>query len=129
MSELLRGIRILVAEDTAEIRDVFALLLKTEGAHVITAATGTEAIELAACHHFDVILTDLGLPDLPGDVVIRYVVDTARHRPWVVVVTGYDEPYIGRARQAGADVVLTKPITWDWVLDRLDTLVGHRRAA
>ena len=47
-------------------------------------------------------LTDLGLPDIPGDMVIRYVVAAARHRPWIVVVTGYDEPFIDRARQAGA---------------------------
>jgi hypothetical protein len=35
------------------------------------------------------------------------------------VVTGYDEPFIGRARQAGADVVLTKPLSWSALLDRL----------
>jgi hypothetical protein len=44
-------------------------------------------------------------------------------------MTGYGEPFIGRARQPGADVILTKPIVWEWLLDRLDTLVGRQRAA
>jgi two-component system, chemotaxis family, CheB/CheR fusion protein len=115
----LRGARVLLVEDAKDIRDVFALLLTAEGAEVSATGSGREAIELATRGDFDVLLTDLGLPDIPGDVVIRHVVATARRRPWVVVVTGYDEPFIGRAREAGADVVLTKPLSWSALLDRL----------
>ena len=129
MHRLRQGTRILLVEDIADVRDMFALLLKAEGADVITAATGREAIKAVGRHDFDVVITDLGLPDITGDVVIRYVIAAARHRPWIVVVTGYDEPFISRARQAGADVVLTKPIIWEWVLDQLDTLIGRQRAA
>jgi CheY-like chemotaxis protein len=110
---------VLLVEDAKDIRDVFALLLTAEGAEVAATGSGRDAIELATQGDFDVLLTDLGLPDVPGDVVIRQVVATARRRPWVVVVTGYDEPFISRARQAGADVVLTKPLSWSLLLDRL----------
>jgi CheY-like chemotaxis protein len=115
----LRGARVLLVEDAKDIREVFTLLLEAEGATVTATGGGREAVELAAEHDFDVLLSDLGLPDIPGDMVIRHVVATARRRPWVVVVTGYDEPFIGRAREAGADVVLTKPIAWSQLLDRL----------
>jgi len=115
----LRQARVLLVEDARDIREVFSLLLEAEGARVTATGTGREAVELAAREEFDVLLTDLGLPDIPGDIVIRQVVATARKRPWVVVVTGYDEPFIGRARQAGADVVLTKPIAWAQLLVRL----------
>lgn len=115
----LRGARVLLVEDATDIRDVFTLLLAAEGAEVTATGSGREAVELAAQRDFDVLLTDLGLPDIPGDMVIRHVVATARRRPWVVVVTGYDEPCISRARQAGADVVLTKPLAWSALLDRL----------
>jgi two-component system CheB/CheR fusion protein len=115
----LRGARVLLVEDAKDIREVFTLLLQAEGAVVTSTGTGREAVELAAQEEFDVLLTDLGLPDIPGDMVIRHVVGTARRRPWVVVVTGYDEPFVGRARQAGADVILTKPIAWAQLLDRL----------
>jgi two-component system, chemotaxis family, CheB/CheR fusion protein len=115
----LRNARVLLVEDARDIREVFTLLLEAEGARVTATGTGREAVELAARDEFDVLLTDLGLPDIPGDMVIRHVVATARRRPWVVVVTGYDEPFIGRARTAGANVVLTKPIAWAELLDRL----------
>jgi CheY-like chemotaxis protein len=115
----LRRARVLLVEDARDIREVFTLLLEAEGANVTATGTGREAVELAAREDFDVLLTDLGLPDIPGDMVIRHVVATARRRPWVVVVTGYDEPFISKARQAGADVVLTKPIAWAQLLDRL----------
>ena len=109
----------MLAEDARDIRDVFTLLLQAEGAEVTATGSGREAAELGARGDFDVLLTDLGLPDIPGDLVIRHVAATAQRRPWVVVVTGYDEPFISRAREAGADVVLTKPITWSQLLDRL----------
>jgi CheY-like chemotaxis protein len=115
----LGGLKVLIVEDAKDIRDVFALLLSAEGAEVVATSTGREAIEAAAGREFDVLLTDLGLPDVPGDVVIRQVIATARRRPWVVVVTGYDEPFIGRAREAGADVILTKPLAWSALLDRI----------
>jgi CheY-like chemotaxis protein len=115
----LRQARVLLVEDARDIREVFTLLLEAEGARVTATGTGREAVELAAREDFDIVLTDLGLPDIPGDIVIRQVVATARRRPRIVVVTGYDEPFIGRARQAGADVVLTKPIAWAELLDRL----------
>jgi two-component system CheB/CheR fusion protein len=115
----LRGAKVLLAEDARDIRDVFTLLLQAEGAEVTATGSGREAAELGARGDFDVLLTDLGLPDIPGDLVIRHVTATARRRPWIVVVTGYDEPFISRAREAGADVVLTKPITWSVLLDRL----------
>lgn len=129
MAGPLRGMRVLLVEDSADIRDAFALLLKAEGAQVITSATGREAIDVARHHDLDVLFTDLGLPDFPGDVVIRYIVAAARQRPWIVVITGYGEPFVGRARKAGADLILTKPIVWEWMIDRLDTLIGRHRAA
>ncbi len=109
----------MLVEDAKDIRDVFTMLLEVEGAEVAATGSGREAVELSAQSAFDVLLTDLGLPDLPGDIVIRRVLASARRRPWVVVVTGYEEPFIGRARAAGADVVLTKPIAWSTLLERL----------
>jgi two-component system CheB/CheR fusion protein len=115
----LRGTKVLLVEDAQDIRDVFRLLLEAEGAEVTATGSGREATELGARGDFDVLLTDLGLPDVPGDAVIRHVVATAPRRPWIVVVTGYQEPFIARAREAGADVVLTKPIAWSALVERL----------
>ncbi len=107
-----KPLRVLLVEDSPDIREAFTLLLRAEGVDVVATASGTEATEQAATDDFDVMLTDLGLPDIPGDVVIRRVLAGARRRPRVIVVTGYDEPFVSRARQAGADVVFNKPIVW-----------------
>jgi CheY-like chemotaxis protein len=113
----LEGLQVLVVEDATDIRDVFVVLLRAEGADVIATGSGREAAELARQRHFDVVLSDLGLPDIPGDVLIRQIRAASKGRTRVVVVTGYGEPYVSRARQAGADVVFTKPVEWRRILD------------
>jgi two-component system CheB/CheR fusion protein len=113
----LEGTRILVVEDAADIRDVFTVLLRAEGADVTATGSGREAAELATEQAFDIVLSDLGLPDIPGDVLIRQILAASRGRTRVIVVTGYGEPYVTRARQAGADVVFTKPVEWTRILD------------
>jgi CheY-like chemotaxis protein len=105
-------LRVLLVEDAQDIREVFTLLLRAEGADVVSTGSGREAVELAAHHDFDIVMTDLGLPDIPGDAVIRRVLATARRRPRIIVVTGYDEPFVSRAKQPGADAVFNKPIVW-----------------
>jgi len=118
----LSGLRILIVEDAADIREVFAILLRAEGAHVVPAANGREALEALAHQTFDVIMSDLGLPDVQGDALIRQMLATARNRVRVVVITGYGEPYLTRARQAGAEVVFIKPVEWTRVLDYLSRI-------
>ena len=116
----LQGRRILLVEDAPDIREVFTVLLRVEGAEVVATGSGREAVDLADRGDFDVVLSDLGLPDMPGDVLIRQILSTTRRRARVIVVTGYGEPYLTRARQAGADVVFTKPVEWAQVLESLD---------
>ena len=94
----LRGLRILVIEDAQDIREVFTLLLRAEGADVDSAANGREATELVAQQRFDVVLSDLGLPDIPGDVLIRELRARSGRATRVMVVTGYGEPFLTRAR-------------------------------
>jgi CheY-like chemotaxis protein len=116
----LRGLRILVIEDAQDIREVFTLLLRAEGADVDSAANGREATELVAQQRFHVVLSDLGLPDIPGDVLIRELRARSGHATRVMVVTGYGEPFLTRARQAGADVVFTKPVEWSRILEYIE---------
>jgi two-component system, chemotaxis family, CheB/CheR fusion protein len=116
----LRGLRVLVIEDAQDIREVFTLLLRAEGADVESASNGREATELIAQQQFDVVLSDLGLPDIPGDVLIRELRSRSARGTRVLVVTGYGEPFLSRARQAGADVVFTKPVEWSRILEYLE---------
>jgi CheY-like chemotaxis protein len=112
--------RILLVEDAPDIREVFTVLLRVEGAEVTATGSGREAVDLSRHHDFDVVLSDLGLPDIAGDALIRQILSTARRRVRVIVVTGYGEPYLSRARQAGAEVVFTKPVEWTRILEALE---------
>lgn len=117
----LNGLRVLLVEDSVDIRDVFTILLRAEGAEVTATGSGREAADLAGRREFDVVLSDLGLPDMPGDVLIRHIASASkRRRTRILVVTGYGEPYISRARQAGAHVVFTKPVEWTRILAALE---------
>jgi CheY-like chemotaxis protein len=121
----LDGLRILVVEDEDHIRELLGFLLRTEGAAVRTARCGRAAVEAAAAWDFDVLLTDIGLPDVEGDHLIKEILGMKTSRPRVVVVTGFTEPYLGRARRAGADAVFTKPLDW---ADLRDQLLGRQAA-
>ena len=108
----LTGRRVLIVEDADDIRDLLVFLVRLEGAEVRSAGSAATALAVAGSWDFDVLLTDLGLPDMPGDLLIQQLRAMKTPRPRVVVVTGYGEPYLSRARQAGADAVFVKPLEW-----------------
>lgn len=125
----LRGVRILLVEDADDVREAMRLLLGGEGAEVAAAATAEAAAARAAREVFDVLLTDLGLPDISGETLIGQVLATSPARPRIVVVTGCGEPHATRARAAGADVVLTKPVDWARLLAELRRVPAAARRA
>jgi two-component system response regulator AtoC len=118
----LDGARILLVEDEANVRETLARLLTIEGAQVKTAANGREALDLVASDAFDLLLTDLDLPDVPGDIIIRHVLTLSGGRAQVIVITGAGDADMLRARRAGAQVVLLKPVDWS-------VLISHVRSA
>jgi CheY-like chemotaxis protein len=118
----LRGLKILVIEDAPDVRGVLTMLLRIEGADVAAAGSGQEALSVFRSRHFDVVLSDLGLPDISGDVLIRELIAAARRPVKVVVITGESQPALTRALEAGAEVIFAKPCRWDSVVTYLDGL-------
>jgi CheY-like chemotaxis protein len=117
----LQGLRILVVDDAPDVRDVFTTLLRLEGADAVAAANGTDALASIRREHFDVAMVDLGLPDMPGEVLIRAII-AGRTPVTIVVITGEGEPAVSRAREAGAHAVFVKPCDWGHVLRYLNGL-------
>jgi CheY-like chemotaxis protein len=110
------------------LRELFATLFAHDGASVAQATTGREAIELCTTRAFDIVLTDLGLPDVSGEIVVRHVVATATSPVTVIVVTGHDEPHLTRAKAAGADAVFQKPFEWEHIVACLRRRLPARSA-
>ena len=102
---------ILIVEDAADSRDVFAQFLAQKGLRVITAADGPGGLRLAREIKPDVIVLDLGLPIVDGWEVARLLrSDTATKGLCIIAVSGYssDEDQ-KRARDVGIDTFLVKP--------------------
>jgi two-component system, chemotaxis family, CheB/CheR fusion protein len=118
----LHGIRVLVVEDSPGVLDVLTTLLRQEGADTVGVANGRDALSAVQAHDFDVIMSDLGLPDIPGDTLIRAIRDSAPRPPHVIVITGDSGPALIRAKEAGASAIFTKPLDWAQVVTYLHDL-------
>lgn len=101
---------ILVVDDEPAIRRFLTPFLAAEGYAVIEAATGREALALAESHDPDVILLDLGLPDLDGEEVLRALPMWRRARVIVLSVRSRERDKV-TALDLGASDYLTKPFS------------------
>lgn len=117
---------ILVIEDELQIRRFLRATLLGHGYHLVEATTGQEGVILATSHQPDVIILDLGLPDIDGLKV------TGRLRQWtqtpiiVLSARGQEADKIA-ALDAGADDYLTKPFGVGELLARLRVALRHQQ--
>lgn len=109
---------ILVVEDDIEIRKLITTTLETQGYQYHTAGTGKTSIFEAAAKQPDVIILDLGLPDMDGVEIIQKV-RTWSNTPIIVVSARSDDRDKIDALDAGADDYLTKPFSVEELLARL----------
>lgn len=122
MSKLL----ILVVEDDTPVRNLITTTLKAHDYRYLTAATGESAVMEAASHNPDIILLDLGLPDIDGVEVIHRIRSWSNVPILVISARSEDADKIN-ALDAGADDYLTKPFSVEELLARLR--VTQRRLA
>ena len=109
---------ILVVEDDKSVRNLIVTTLKTQNYRYAEAPTGEEAIIQAASHNPDVILLDLGLPDMEGVEVIEKVRSWS-NVPIIVISARSEDADKIAALDAGADDYLTKPFSVDELMARL----------
>ncbi|MBQ1306409.1 MAG: response regulator transcription factor [Erysipelotrichales bacterium] len=114
MSEM----KLLVVEDDRSVLNLIATTLKIHGYSFVTAMTGKEAVSLCASHHPDLILLDLGLPDMDGIDVIRTVRTWSGAMIIIISARGEDSDKI-LALDSGADDYITKPFSIDELLARI----------
>ncbi|MFJ8043581.1 response regulator [Kitasatospora sp. NPDC096147] len=110
--------RILVVDDEPQVLRALTVTLHARHHAVLTASTGTDALDLAGRQPPEAVLLDLGLPDLDGIDVIRGL-RAAGAVPIIVISGRADTTEKVRALDAGADDYLTKPFVMDELLARL----------
>lgn len=117
---------ILVVEDDTAVRNLITATLKAHDYRFLTAANGESAVLEASSHNPDILLLDLGLPDMDGVEVIRKV-RTWSNLPIIVISARSEDTDKIQALDAGADDYLTKPFSVEELLARLR--VTQRRLA
>ncbi|HEU4794932.1 MAG TPA: response regulator, partial [Pyrinomonadaceae bacterium] len=99
-------------------------LLKLSGANVTSATNGAEALRLASEREFDVVLSDISMPEMDGfEFLQRLRKIEGRERVPVIAITGFGRPDdVERARAAGFHSHLTKPLNFQALAEVLEQL-------
>src|SRR6185436_11311269 len=120
---------ILIAEDSADAREMIQFILQTKGYQVITAENGIRAFEMAVRERPNALLLDLQLPKLDGLSVTRNLRlnPTFQNVP-IIIISGHDpNRYRREAIDAGCDEYFLKPIEFDRLELVLDRMVPRDR--
>ena len=121
-------IKILLIEDDKSISRFITTTLEGNGYKVTSALTGKEGLSLATSFCPDVILLDLGLPDIDGLQILKQIRSWS-HMPIIVISARTKEQEKVEALDAGADDYITKPFGTDELMARIRTGMRHRYAA
>ena len=102
---------ILVVEDDRPIRNLIITTLKTHDYKYLAAENGSSAILEASSHHPDIVLLDLGLPDMEGVEVIKKI-RTWSNMPIIVISARSEDTDKIEALDAGAVIILQNRFPW-----------------
>ncbi len=111
-------VTILVVEDDPSVKNLMTTTLRTHDYNFLTANNGESAIMEASSHNPDIVLLDLGLPDMDGMEVIRNIRSWS-NLPIIVISARSEDMDKIEALDAGADDYLTKPFSVEELLARL----------
>lgn len=115
---------VLIIEDEMSIRNFMTTILTNNNYRVIAASSGSEAISLIGSHGPDIILLDLGLPDMDGLSVLKSVRERTSTPIIVVSARSFEQEKV-KALDLGADDYITKPFGPSELLARMRTALRH----
>lgn len=118
----------LIIDDEPQIRRLLRVTLEANDYRVVDAANGTDGLVHAATHRPDVVLLDLGLPDMDGVTVLKRLREWSEMPVIILSVRDQDASKIA-ALDNGADDYLTKPFSTQELLARLRVAIRHATPA
>ena len=118
-------IKVLVIDDEPPIRKLLRMGLGTQGYHIIDAPNAKTALELMSAEP-DLVILDLGLPDMQGLDLLRQIRQLRADVPIVVLSSRGDEVAKVEALDLGADDYVTKPFGMDELLARIRAALRHQ---
>lgn len=119
---------ILIVDDEKSVRSFLRVSIESQGYKCIDAENGANAVMLAASHSPDILILDLGLPDIDGLEVIKRIRIISQLPIIIVSARGHDREKV-EALDAGADDYLTKPFSVPELLARIRVILRHKTFA
>ncbi|UXI68925.1 CheR family methyltransferase [Tahibacter amnicola] len=125
----LDGLDILIVDDTKDTLDAVSSLLQLEGAKVTVADSGARALELVKSHNFDLMLSDVGMPEMDGYALMRELRrNSAVDGMKTIALTGYGRNSdVEKALQAGFDAHVSKPLSMPKLVAAISSIMEERR--
>lgn len=119
--------RVLVVDDEQILRESLLFLLRKEGFDVVEAPNGKEAFEKIQDQSFDVVVTDLEMPEIKGIELLERVMHVSP-QTFVIIITAYGsiETAIQALRKGASDYIL-KPVEFDELLVKIRRLIEHKQ--
>jgi two-component system cell cycle response regulator CtrA len=119
--------RVLLVEDELQVAKGVSLMLRAQGAIIDQTDTGEEALELAKHYDYDIVILDLGLPDMEGYEVVRRMRASRLETP-VLIVSGLDKPQAKvKGFTVGADDYITKPFDKAELMARVQAVIRRSK--
>jgi two-component system CheB/CheR fusion protein len=122
----LGGIRVLLVDDTPDTLETFGYLLEYEGAVVTPAASAAEALRLAATKEFDLLISDVGMPNMDGYEMIAELRAQPRTAALpAIALTGYGRAQdVQRALVAGFNAQVNKPVDFAQMREAIESVLA-----
>jgi two-component system KDP operon response regulator KdpE len=120
------GLHVLIIDDEVQIRRFLRISLEANGYRVVEVGSGQEGITKTAQHRPDMIILDMGLPDMDGMDVLKRLREWTETPVIVLSVRESDRDKVN-ALDAGADDYLTKPFSTEELLARMRVALRHNR--
>jgi two-component system chemotaxis response regulator CheY len=112
--------RVLVVEDSATMRGFVTAALESAGPYSVTqAGSGFEALKVLPRARYDLIITDINMPDINGLELVRFIRDSEQHKatPLIIISTDGRDTDRDRGIRLGANAYLVKPFAPEQLLD------------
>ena len=117
---------ILVVEDEEELRTLIERMLKPAGHEVVKVKSGKEAVRLCQERSFDLVITDLAMPDMGGLELIHSLRGSHKNLPVLAISGAFSRGFLRVATALGAVGTLKKPFKQENLLAMVDKILGKQ---
>ena len=124
----MRNEKILIVDDSKEIRNILSTFLKEEGFEVYTAENGKKALDLIKEKVIDLIITDIRMPEMDGYQLTKKMKEE-KPRVGIIIMTAYTSIYTeGDIRKIGADDYISKPFELVDIIEKIERVLFQMKS-